>query len=268
MSAVLTAQIVTFPTANVSVLDAFLAGLPSQSTRKVYRQVLAAFTVFAGDGDLMAVSRRDIESYRSHLEQLGRAPATVAKVMAVLSGFYTYAVGDGVIGRNPVASARRPKVSDASPRRAFSPADVQALLAAPNLATTVGVRDRALLTCLALQGWRISEALALCVEDLADEDGHRVATIMGKGRKVARVPLAGATWAALQSWLTLAKITSGPVFRAVAKGGRVVQCLPRFAAPLPQGAEPISMAFQWNRNRFPPQSPDAMARAEGFTFPD
>ena len=222
MSAVQTAQIVTFPTANMSVVDAFIAGLPSQATRQVYRQVLHAFGSFVGGGDLMAVSRRDVEAYRSQLEQLGRAPATVAKHLAVLSGLFRYALDDGIVTRNPVASARRPKVPDVSPRRALSQAEVQSLLAVPDITAPVGLRDRALLTCLACQGWRISEALSLRVEDLAEDGGHRVATIVGKGNKVVRVTLAGPTSEALQAWMTCAEITSGPIFIAVAKGGAAV----------------------------------------------
>jgi integrase/recombinase XerD len=76
---------------------------------------------------------------------------------------------------------------------------------------------------LALQAWRIEEALGLQVEDLGEEQGHKIAEIDGKGAREDRVPLAAATWSAVQDWLEVAGIQTGPVFVPVLKGGRIVQ---------------------------------------------
>ncbi len=215
------AQIVAFPESAVSLVDAFLRGLPSAATRTAYRRAIQSFAAVLGR-DLITATRRDIEAHRANLEAAGRAPATIAKVLSALSGYYAFAVDEGVIDRNPASSARRPKVSDTSPRRALSPADVRAILAVPDVSKPVGLRDRALLVTLIVQGWRVSEALGLRVEDLAEESGHKVATICGKGGKVARVPLAAATWQTIIAWLEASNVTTGPVFVAVTKGGVVV----------------------------------------------
>lgn len=215
------AHVVAFPEAAVSLVDAFIRGLPSASTRTAYRRAIDGFAEFLGR-DLLTASRRDIEAHRASLEAAGRAPATIAKMMSAVSGFYDFAMADGAVDRNPAASARRPKVADTSPHRALSPADVRAILAVPDVSKLVGLRDRALLVTLVVQGWRVSEALGLRVEDLAEEGGHKVATICGKGGKVARVPLAAATWHAVSAWLQAANATTGPVFVAVTKGGVVV----------------------------------------------
>lgn len=215
MTSTQTAQIVSFPQVQVSVVDAYLQGLPSAATRTVYRQAIGAFADFLGGVDLLAVTRRDVEGYRAHLEEAGRKPSTIAKVLSALNGLYDFAVDDGKLDKNPAARARRPKVSDVSPRLALTAAEVRALVNAPDVSSLAGIRDRALLTCLACQGWRISEALGLQVADLAEEDGHKVATVTGKGYKVVRVPLAAPTWAAIQSWLTAAGITTGSIFLGV-----------------------------------------------------
>lgn len=222
MTSTQNAQIVSFPQGQVSVVDAYLQGLPSPATRAVYKQAIAAFGDFIGNVDLLAVTRRDIEAYRAHLEGAGRKPATVAKVLSALNGFFDYAVDDDKLPKNPAARARRPKVNDVSPRLALTASEVRAVVNVPDPNTLSGLRDRALVTCLALQGWRISEALGLQVHDLAEEDGHKVATIKGKGGKAVRVPLAAPTWMAIQTWMTAANITTGPVFVAVNKGDVVV----------------------------------------------
>jgi integrase len=87
------------------------------------------------------------------------------------------------------------------------------------------LRDRALLIALVVQAWRLGELVGLRVEDLAEEQGHRVASIRGKGGTVLRVPLA-ATVDAISTWTRAAEITTGPVFVPVLRGGHVVPGAP------------------------------------------
>ena len=142
--------------------------------------------------------------------------------MAALTGYFAFAEDEGLIERNPAGRARRPKVPSVSPRQGLSPAEMGALLGVLDLDTLIGRRDRLLVLLLAVQAWRISEALGLHVEDLGEEGGHRVATITGKGSQVSRVTLAGPTWQAISEWRTSSGIESGPVLVPVLKGGRLV----------------------------------------------
>jgi site-specific recombinase XerD len=209
-----------FPETAVNVTSAFLRGLPSEATRAVYDRAIRQFSDFHG-GEVLKATRRDVEAFRAHLEALGRAPATIAKSMAALTGLFDFAVDEGIVERNPARSARRPKVPSVSPRQGLSTNEVRALLDALDLDTHIGRRDRVLVLLLAVQAWRISEALGLRVEDLGEESGHRVATITGKGSKVCRVPLAATTWQALREWLDATNLDSGPILVPVLKGGRV-----------------------------------------------
>ncbi len=233
-----TSQVIAFPEPAVCVVDAYLRGLPSEATRQVYAQCIRSFGTFLGDRNFKSASRRDVEAYRAHLEALGRAPATISKHLSALSGLYAFLVDEGEVLKNPVASARRPRLSDTSTRKGITPAETQALLAVCNPTTTIGLRDRALVLTLAVQGWRVSEALGLQVGGLDDEQGHRVATISGKGGKVATVPLAATVWGAMQGWLEAAGISEGAVFVPVLKGGRV------------QPGCAISAQSAWRRVRF------------------
>lgn len=233
-----TPSVVAFPESAVDILDAFLRGLPSEATRRVYRRAVQDFGEYLGAQGILSATRRDVEAYRAHLESVGRSASTVCKAMSALAGFFEFGVEEGALDRNPAASARRPKLSDVSPRRGLTPAEVHSMLAVPDASTLVGLRDRALVTVLAVQGWRISEALGLRVEDLAEEQGQKVATITGKGGKVCRVPLAAPTWQSIATWTEAAGIATGPIFVAVLKGGRLV---PRTAMS-PQAA--------WKRIRF------------------
>ena len=214
-------QIIAFPEQEISLVEAYVRGLPSTGTRDVYRRVIRQFDEYLGDKDLMMATRRDIEAHRAHLEAVGRAPATIARVMSGLSGFFSFAVDEGAMDRDPASSARRPRVPQVSPRQGLSPSEVQDLLAATGGDKLIDLRDRVLVLLLAVQAWRVSEALGLRVEDLGEEGGHRVATIVGKGAKVCRVPLAATAWQAISEWLEAVGIDEGPILVPVLKGGRV-----------------------------------------------
>src|SRR5215472_676338 len=95
----------------------------------------------------------------------------------------------------------------------------------------IDIRDRALLAFGLASAMRRSELVALQVEDLADTpDGLRVLIRRskgdqeGQGQEIA-IPRGAKLRPveALQAWLVAAGITSGPVFRAVARGDRVFE---------------------------------------------
>lgn len=235
------ARTIAFPEARTSLVDAYLRCLPSEATRSTYRNVLTAFEGFLGR-ELLIASRRDVEAYRAHLEALQRAPSTIAKHLSALSGYYQFAVDEGAISTNPAARARRPKVSDTSPRRALTPSETRRLLQAAQDQdqARVALRDVALVTLLAVQGFRIAEALGLRVCDLAEEQGHKVATVTGKGGKVLRVPLAAGAWSAMQDWIGLARLKGEDAVFCASQGG-----------DLPDGppVQAISQAAVWYRLR-------------------
>lgn len=216
------AHLIGLPENRVSDLDAFLRGLPCDRTRESYRRTLTAFLAFVGSLDGAEVTRRHVEAYRAVLEGSGRSPSTIRRVLATLSSYFGFLVADGVIARSPMATVRRPRDPQQSPRRALSVVEVQQILDGLDLDTSIGLRDRALVLLLVVQALRVSEALALTVEDLDEELGHHVATIHGKGGKVVRVPLAAQTWDAIATWLEHAGITEGPILVGVRKGGHIL----------------------------------------------
>src|SRR5918994_3713979 len=93
--------------------------------------------------------------------------------------------------------------------------EVGALLVAAGLA---GGRDHALVSLLALNGLRVSEALGANIEDLGLERGHRTLRILRKGGKIVTVPLAPRTARAID--LAVGERCDGPILVAV-DGGRI-----------------------------------------------
>jgi integrase/recombinase XerD len=88
--------------------------------------------------------------------------------------------------------------------------EVGAMLVAAGLA---GGRDHALISLLALNGLRVSEAIGADIEDLGLERGHRTLSIVRKGGKVVTIPLAPRTARAID--LAVGERCDGPIFVGV-----------------------------------------------------
>ncbi|MGD0284806.1 MAG: tyrosine-type recombinase/integrase [Acidimicrobiales bacterium] len=202
-------QVGTAPTAR-DVEGAFLLSYPASHTRRAYATDLSEWLAFCDSVsvDPLAASRAHVDAWARKLAEIdNRAPATVARKLSAVSGFYRYAVNEDVIGRNPVAAVRRPKVGSDTQSTGLDRDELGALIAA---ARTDGLRTHALVLLLALNGLRISEALGADVSDLDTERGHRVLRITRKGGKRSTVPLAPRTAEALDAYLS--GRTTGPLF--------------------------------------------------------
>lgn len=189
-------------------LAGFLAGYAS-ATRDAYALDLRQFMAWCREHDmaLFQARRADIECYARELEDRGRARSTVARRLSTLVGFYRYAVEEGQLGVSPAAHVRRPRRDNESHATALDRNEVGALLVAAGLGSA---EDHALMSLLALNGLRISEALGANIEALAVERGHRILTVLRKGGKVVKIPLAPRTARAID--LAVGERAEGPIF--------------------------------------------------------
>lgn len=169
-------------------LVGFLAGYRG-ATRDAYRMDLRLFAGWCAQQDkaLFEVQRVDIECYARQLEARGRARSTVARRLCTVAGFYRYAEQEGLIDRSPALHVRRPRLDYESHAVALDRNELGALLVAAGLA---GAKEHALMSLLALNGLRISEALGIDIDDLNVERGHRTVTVVRKGGKIVTMPFA------------------------------------------------------------------------------
>ncbi|MDE1670741.1 MULTISPECIES: tyrosine-type recombinase/integrase [Nocardia] len=136
----------------------------------------------------LLVHRAEVERYVRWMQEIRRfKPSTVARRAAVLSGFYRTCVIDGVIDHSPAEYVRRPRVPNESPTLGLSHLQFEALLTAAR--DSANPFDFALTTMLGLLGLRIFEACKSDVDDIGEEHGHRVLRVIGKGSKLALIPL-------------------------------------------------------------------------------
>ena len=181
----------------------------SRFTRQAHTLDLRQFTTWClqHQRHLFDARRVDIEMFARSLEDAGRARATVARRLCTVAGFYRYAVDEGVLERSPAAHVRRPRLDYESHVAHLDRNEVGALLVAAGLSNA---RDHALVSLLALNGLRVSEALGADIGALGLERGHRTLTVLRKGGKIATMPLAPRVARAVD--LAIGERVDGPIF--------------------------------------------------------
>jgi integrase/recombinase XerD len=150
-------------------LVGFLAGYRGY-TRDAYALDLRQFTAWCWQHDhqLFDVHRVEIECFARDLEDRGKARATVARRLCTIVGFYRYAEEEGVIEHSPAVHIRRPRIDYESHVAHLDRNELGAILVAAGLSSP---RDHALVSLLALNGLRVSEAIGANIEVLGQERG-------------------------------------------------------------------------------------------------
>ena len=191
-------------------LAGFLAGY-SGLTRQAYELDLRQFASWCQQHHLrlFQARRADIECFARDLEARGRARATVTRRLCTIAGFYRYAVEEELLDHSPAAHVRRPRLDYESHATGLDRNELGALLVAAGLGPPA---EHALISLLALNGLRVSEATGADVEALGVERGHRTLVVIRKGGKVVTIPLAPRTARAID--LAIGERCQGPVFLA------------------------------------------------------
>ena len=175
------------------MIDRFLDALwlekgLSDNTRDAYRSDLALFNGWLQEKgvDLMSVSREAILDHLGWRVDNGYKPRSTARLLSGVRGFYRYLLREKLIAVDPTLQVDMPQLGKPLPK-SLSEADVEALLAAPDLSDAIGQRDRAMLEVLYACGLRVTELISLTLEQVNLRQG--VLRIMGKGSKERLVPM-------------------------------------------------------------------------------
>ena len=165
------------------------------ATLASYRQDMTRFFNWchAQRPQVTDVKRSDIERYLAgQFAQRARA-SSVNRRLSTLKRFYRWRVDAGQSAKNPCDLIDSPRNARYLPKN-LSEAQVEALLDAPDTATALGERDRAMLETLYASGLRVSELVGLKLIQVNLEQG--VVKVLGKGSKERLVPLGeiAVTW--------------------------------------------------------------------------
>lgn len=129
------------------------------------------------------------------------APTSAARAVVAVRGLHRFLVLEGETATDPAQAVNPPTPSRRLPGT-LRPDDVERLLDAASLGDTpAALRDRALAETLYSCGGRISEVIALDLDDLPLDPDDPMVRLFGKGRKERLVPMGRYAVDALQAWL-------------------------------------------------------------------
>jgi integrase/recombinase XerC len=143
----------------------------------------------------------DMNSVRLHIAELNKADkarSSVARKLSALRTFVKYLRREEIIDHDPAAMAVAPKRDQTIPTHLSEP-EITRLIETPDTRDPLGRRDRAILELFYASGLRLSELVAIDLEDL--NLGDRMVRVMGKGGKERILPFNQSTVAALKAWM-------------------------------------------------------------------
>ncbi|QKE64302.1 site-specific tyrosine recombinase XerD [Aquipseudomonas campi] len=181
------------PVLDHPLLDRFLDALwlekgLSVHTRDAYRSDLGLFHAWLQERglELPGAGRDIILDHLAWRLAEGYKARSTARFLSGVRGFYRYLLREGLISEDPTLQIDLPQLGRPLPK-SLSEADVEALLAAPELDDPLGLRDRAMLEVLYACGLRVTELISLTLEQVNLRQG--VLRVFGKGSKERLVPM-------------------------------------------------------------------------------
>ena len=175
------------------MVDAYLDHLRverrlAEHTLESYARDLAALAEFAAERETQPehLDRAALEAFVRQQMGRGLSPRSVARGVAAIRGFYRFLVLDRRLERSPADDLHPPRAWPALPKF-LSLEEVDRLIAAPDTATALGQRDRAMIELLYATGMRVSELISVRLADLHLAEHYL--TCIGKGNKERLIPI-------------------------------------------------------------------------------
>ena len=196
-------------TSDQAIIEKFLDSLwlergLSENTLKAYRQDLSSFSSWLDHqgGTVLGVTRAQVLQYLSDRMTQGLKARSTARCLSSLRALYRYLIREQSLAEDPTLRIENPRLGRPLPDT-LTEGDVEKLLAAPDLSTVIGQRDRTMLEVLYACGLRVSELTGLRLSEVNLRQG--VIRIVGKGSKERLVPMGEEAIAWLQRYLSDAR---------------------------------------------------------------
>ena len=194
------------------VIDRYLRHLAierglAQNTLAAYRRDLDAYAAFLAESGVETpegIAPAHVAAYARHLGSRvegALVASSMARMLSSVRGLHRFIVGEGLAEADAAAETKPPKLGSRLPK-AITIEEMGRVLAATDGDDLHRLRDKALLELLYATGARISEAVALNVDDVIDGD---VVRLFGKGGKQRIVPVGSFARAAIDTYLVRAR---------------------------------------------------------------
>ncbi|MEQ1774770.1 MAG: site-specific tyrosine recombinase XerD [Burkholderiales bacterium] len=177
----------------------------SRNTLDAYRRDLAQFMLWLKQQrskDLLAADHGDVQAYLAYQFRKKIRASSAARLLSSLKRLFRWLQRQNRITIDPTLNIDTPKLPRSLPK-SLTEKDVESLLAAPDVETPRGERDKAMLETLYASGLRVSELVTLKLPQISQDMG--VVRVMGKGSKERLVPLGEESLASVRRYIAVAR---------------------------------------------------------------
>jgi len=199
---------------------AMLRGWSAKTTEAYRSDLLHAEAFFrARNTGLATADQAGILAYLAALHQQGLSERTIQRRRSALSTWFSYLQEQGMREDHPARHLPKVRKSRYLPKL-LGEKDVEALLAAPDTATPMGLRDCCMLEILYATGLRVSELIALRLSQVDRAAG--LVRVIGKGDKERLVPFGDVAADSLEAWLDARPVELATPFLFPGRGGKAM----------------------------------------------
>jgi integrase/recombinase XerD len=185
----------------------------AKNSIQAYGRDLEDYTGFLANRKQQAVtaSSDDVRAYLAALEQRGLARSSTARKLSAIKQFHLFLQGEGQADQNPATIVEGPKKQAALPKTLNEDHVMMLLKAAADAVAQAkperrlkAIRMQCLVELLAATGLRVSELIALKLNDVKSESDFL--TIKGKGGRERMVPVSRRAQSVLKDYVSLLKL--------------------------------------------------------------
>lgn len=148
--------------------------------------------------DLDSIKQEDLHELLCELAEMGLAPASLARFISGIHGFFKYCRSRGILDADPSALIEQPKMGRKLPD-VLSTGEIDAMIAAIDPGKEESLRNRAIVETLYGSGLRVSELVGLKLSRLSLTD--QCVLVEGKGSKQRIVPLSPVSISLIENYL-------------------------------------------------------------------
>ena len=173
----------------------------SKNTLSSYRFDLVLFSNWLSESmnlELIHVSQSEIQQYLAYKFPTSQA-RSISRLLATLRRLYRFLLREKKIDQDPTLQIQTPKTPKMLPK-SLSEAEVESLLNAPNIKSSIGLRDRAMLELIYACGLRVTELVGILLTEVIISDG--IIRVTGKGNKTRLVPMGEEAVDWIQQYIT------------------------------------------------------------------
>jgi integrase len=202
-----------------------LDSVSSPITKRVYNMALDEFFGWYAQEPRPGFTKATVSAWRVTLEERGLGASSIIVRMAAIRKLAVEATDNGLLAPEIAAGIARVKSAKSIGVRAgnwLSLKQAQVLLDAPDITTTKGLRDRAIIAVLLGCALRRSEVAALTMGHVQQRDGRWcIVDLIGKHGRIRTVPMPAWVKVAIDAWTGPAGVVDGFIFRPVNRAGRM-----------------------------------------------